>query len=176
MFHYIFLHFFTPFYTFLHFFYTFNFCYGGAAENTTFAIGRRERKWYFSPARQIVHYATSTQNVSFLYFVALHYNFAASIRDAKIHFAVWGQKYDITHLGRKKLGQAISRLHYHMSWRPKWQTRDMGWLILLLWSQYYFLLHPGRKCHIRVLEPGSKVALSARFGDKFILYYQNEQK
>ena len=52
MFHYTFLHLFTPFYTFLHFFNTFNFCYGGAAENTTFAIGRREQKWYFSPARQ----------------------------------------------------------------------------------------------------------------------------
>ena len=55
MFHYTFLHFFTPFYTFLHIFSPFNFCYGGAAEDTTFAIGRRERKWYFSHARQNSH-------------------------------------------------------------------------------------------------------------------------
>ena len=47
--------------------------------------------------------------------------------------------------------------------RLGWQfTRDMGWTILLSWSVYYFSPHPGRKYHIRVFEPGAKVALSAR--------------
>ena len=27
-------------------------CLSGEAENTTFAIGRREQKWHFRPARQ----------------------------------------------------------------------------------------------------------------------------
>ena len=63
-------------------------------------------------------------------------------------------KTSITHLGRKKLGQSISRVN--------WQTRDVGWPILLAWSVYFFSPIPGRKYHIRVFEPGAKVALSAR--------------
>ena len=39
---------------------------------------------------------------------------------------------------------------------------SFGLTTLLPWSVYYFSSYPGRKYHIRVFEPGAKVALSAR--------------
>ena len=62
--------------------------------------------------------------------------------------------------GGKKLGQSIYRVNCHPSRRQGWQTRDVSWPILLPWSVYYFSSYPGRKYHIRVLEPGAKVVLS----------------
>ena len=59
------------------------------------------------------------------------------------------------HLGRKKLGQSISRVNC---------TR-CGLAILLPWSVYDFSPYPGRKYHIRVFEPGAKVPLN---GSKYV--------
>ena len=46
--------------------------------------------------------------------------------------------------------------------RVNWETRDVGWPILLPWSVYYFSPYPGPKYHIHVFESDVKVALSAR--------------
>ena len=50
-----------------------------------------------------------------------------------------------THLRRKKFGQSRSRVNCHPSRR-------------LPWSVYYFSSYASQKYHIRVFEPGAKVA------------------
>ena len=51
----------------------------------------------------------------------------------------------------------------HSSYKlTNWQTRTVGWPIFLPWCVYYFSSYPGRKYHIRVFEPGTKVVLSVR--------------
>ena len=50
----------------------------------------------------------------------------------------------------------------YTSRRRGWKTWDAGSPILLPWCVYYFSPYSGRKYHIRVLAPGTKVALSAR--------------
>ena len=42
---------------------------------------------------------------------------------------------------KKRLGQSISRVNCHPSRRRGWQTRDVGWPILLPWSVYFFSPH-----------------------------------
>ena len=52
------------------------------------------------------------------------------------------------------------------SQRRRWQTRDVGWPILLPWSVYYFSSHRGRKWHIPVFASGGNGVLSARCEEK----------
>ena len=80
----------------------------------------------------------------------------------------------ITHLGRKKLGQSTARVNCHPRLRLGWQTRDLGWPILLPWSVYYFSSHRGRKWHIPLFAPGGNGVLSDRCEEKGIIISQAE--